>query len=111
MVVRKGRENYLCLLNLEDALGPATSGPAPASVVPLGLIARWALATDDGDIQGGDLPGWLAELFGTATILGLADRRGECIHAACPHWRRCFVEHTIRRARTRDSLSWRTMRW
>ena len=56
--------------------------------------------TDDGDIQGGDLPGWLAELFGTGTILGLADRRGECIHAACPHWKRCFVEHTIRRART-----------
>ena len=45
-------------------------------------------------------PAGLAELFGTATILGLADRRGECIHAACPHWRRCFVEHTIRRART-----------
>ncbi|MGA9012429.1 MAG: helicase C-terminal domain-containing protein, partial [Acetobacteraceae bacterium] len=92
--------NYLCLLNLEDALGPATAGRAPSSVIPLGLIARWALVTDDGDIQGGDLPGWLAELFGTATILGLADRRGECIHAACPHWRRCFVEHTIRRART-----------
>ena len=100
VVVRKGRENYLCLLNLEDALGPAMSRLAPASVIPLGLIARWALVTDDGDIQGGDLPGWFAELFGTATILGLADRRGECIHAACPHWRRCFVEHTIRRART-----------
>ena len=100
VVVRKGRENYLCLLNLEDALGPAMSRLAPASVIPLGLIARWALVTDDGDIQGGDLPGWLAELFGAATILGLADRRGECIHAACPHWRRCFVEHTIRRART-----------
>jgi ATP-dependent DNA helicase DinG len=100
VVVRKGRENYLCLLNLEDALGPAMSRLAPASVIPLGLIARWALVTDDGDIQGGDLPGWFAELFGAATILGLADRRGECIHAACPHWRRCFVEHTIRRARS-----------
>jgi ATP-dependent DNA helicase DinG len=100
VVVRKGRENYLCLLNLEDAVGPATSGLVPASVIPLGLVARWALVTDDGDIQGGDLPGWLAELFGTITIFGLADRRGECIHAACPHWRRCFVEHTIRRART-----------
>jgi ATP-dependent DNA helicase DinG len=100
VVVRKGRENYLCLLNLEDALGPAMSRLAPASVIPLGLVSRWALVTDDGDIQGGDLPGWFAELFGTTTIQGLADRRGECIHAACPHWRRCFVEHTIRRART-----------
>jgi ATP-dependent DNA helicase DinG len=100
VVVRKGRENYLCLLNLEDALGPAISGLAPAALIPLALVARWALVTGDGDIQGGDLPGWLSELFGAGTILGLADRRGECIHAACPHWRRCFVEHTIRRART-----------
>ena len=96
VVVRKGRENYLCLLNLEDAVSAAT----PASVVALGLVARWALVTGDGDILGGDLPGWLAELFGTTTLYSLADRRGECIHAACPHWRRCFVEHTIRRART-----------
>lgn len=100
VVVRKGRENYLCLLNLEDAVTPATTGLVPASLIPLGLVARWALVTDDGDIQGGDLPGWLSELFGSATILALADRRGECIHAACPHWRRCFVEHTIRRARS-----------
>ena len=99
VVVRKGRENYLCLLNLEDAVGSAT-GLSPASIIPLGLIARWALVSNDGDLQGGDLPGWLSELFGPATIYGLADRRGECIHAACPHWRRCFVEHTIRRART-----------
>ncbi len=45
VVVRKGRENYLCLLNLEDAVGVATAGGAPVSVIPLGLIARWALAT------------------------------------------------------------------
>jgi ATP-dependent DNA helicase DinG len=102
VVVRKGRENYLCLLNLEDALRPAMTGLMPVSVVPLGLIARWALATADGDIQGGDLPGWFPELFGAGTVLALADRRGECIHAACPHWRRCFVEHTIRRARAAE---------
>src|SRR6185312_14201198 len=45
---------------------------------------------------------WFAELFGTALIGSLADRRGECIHAACSHWRRCFVEHTIRRAKTAE---------
>ena len=91
VVVRKGRENYLCLLNLEEAVGAAGGGLAPGAMV-----------SADGDIQGGDLPGWLVELFGPASILGLADRRGECIHAACPHWRRCFVEHTIRRARAAD---------
>jgi ATP-dependent DNA helicase DinG len=100
VVVRKGRENYLCLLNLEDAVG--AGGGLAGPPVALGLIARWALATRDGDLQGGDLPGWLAELFGPATLAGLADRRGECIHAACPHWKRCFVEHTIRRARGAD---------
>jgi ATP-dependent DNA helicase DinG len=102
VVVRKGRENYLCLLNLEDAAAAATTGLVQASVVPTGLIARWALATRDGDLSGGDLPGWFAELFGMASLTSLADRRGECIHAGCGHWRRCFVEHTIRRARGAD---------
>ena len=99
-VVRKGRENYLCLLNLEEAVGNATSGFLHNQVIPLGLIARWAAVSEDGDIQGGDLPGWMAELHGAALITSLADRRGECIHGACTHYRRCFVEHTIRRART-----------
>jgi len=101
VVVRKGRENYLCLLNFEDAVN-AASVAAPASAIPLGLVARWALASADGDILGGDLPGWFSELFGSSLTAGLADRRSECIHAACPHWRRCFVEHTIRRARTAE---------
>nr|WP_294502016.1 ATP-dependent DNA helicase [uncultured Rhodopila sp.] len=102
VVVRKGRENYLCLLNLEDAVATAASGFMNQQVVPLGLIARWAMASDDGDVQGGDLPGWLPELFGGVLIASLADRRGECIHGACPHYRRCFIEHTIRRSRTAE---------
>ena len=60
------------------------------------------MVSSDGDLQGGDLPGWLTELHGGGLIASLADRRGECIHAACPHWRRCFVEHTIRRSRTAE---------
>ena len=100
VVVRKGRENYLCLLNLEEAVNNASSGFLQNQLIPLGLIARWAAVTEDGDIHGGDLPGWLGELHGAAFIATLADRRGECIHGACTHYRRCFVEHTIRRART-----------
>ncbi len=102
VVIRKGRENYLCLLNLEDAVNASTSGMIQVNTVPLALIARWAMVSDDGDIQGGDLPGWLPELFGPALFAGIADRRGECIHAACPHWRRCFIEHSIRRARSAE---------
>ncbi len=102
VVVRKGRENYICLLNMEDQVNTASGGFLASQLIPLGLIARWAMATNDGDIQGGDLPGWMAELHGAGLIATLADRRGECIHAACPHWRRCFIEHTIRRARGAD---------
>ncbi|HIJ37505.1 MAG TPA: ATP-dependent DNA helicase [Rhodospirillaceae bacterium] len=100
VVIRKGRENYLCLLNFEEAvqrLGPGES--AGGDAVALGLMARWALASRDGDMIGGDLPGWLVELLGRSRTLGLADRRGECIYSACPHFRKCFIERTIRRAK------------
>ncbi len=96
VVIRKGRENYLCLLNMEEQVNAAITSHG---AVALGLVARWALATADGDIAGGDLPGWFPELFGPALLPAIADRRGECIHGACPHYRSCFVEHTIRRAR------------
>jgi ATP-dependent DNA helicase DinG len=102
VVLRKGRENYLCLLNMEDAVTAALSGMSPALTTPLGLIARWAAETTDGDILGGDLPGWFIEIFGAPLVTSLADRRGECLYAACTHWKRCFVEHGIRRAREAD---------
>ncbi len=97
VVVRKGRENYLCLLNYEEQVNAAAL--SPNAVVALGLIARWGLATSDGDIAGGDLPGWFPELFGQGLLPAIADRRGECIYGACAHYRRCFVEHTVRRSR------------
>ena len=97
VVVRKGRENYLCLLNYEEAV--AGLGRGGAATVAIGLMSRWAEATRDGDLVGADFPGWLPELVGQAHTLGLADRRGECIHAACPHYRACFIERTVRRAR------------
>jgi ATP-dependent DNA helicase DinG len=98
VVIRKGRENFLCLLNYEDAVGAAASRPGrPAG--HLGLIARWIAASDAGDLVAGDFPGWLAELIGRGRVGWLADRRGECVHSACPHFRRCFVEKNIRKAR------------
>src|SRR5205823_1537720 len=43
VVIRKGRENFICLLNYEDALGAAMGRPGrPAG--HLGLIARWITA-------------------------------------------------------------------
>jgi ATP-dependent DNA helicase DinG len=100
VVIRKGRENYLCLLNLEEALAQMPGRPRRATV--LGLMARWAGATSDGDLTGSSFPAWLLDLFGRAATVGLADRRGECIHAACPHYNRCFVEKSIRAAKRAD---------
>jgi ATP-dependent DNA helicase DinG len=96
ITLRKGRENYLCLLNYEDAVG------VERYAIPLGLIARWAMASADGDLFGGDLPGWFAELFGHNLLTTIADRRGECIHAACPHFSTCVIEHVVRNARQAD---------
>jgi ATP-dependent DNA helicase DinG len=98
VVVRKGRENFLCLLNFEEAAAGAVTRPGRASA-QLGLIARWVGATEAGDLVAGDFPGWLAELIGRGRVNGLADRRGECVHSACPHFRRCFVEKNVRKAR------------
>merc|ERR1712185_566325 len=100
VVIRKGRENYLCLLNLEEAL--AQLGGAPRRGTALGLMARWAGATNDGDLTGATFPAWLTDLAGRPQTIGLADRRGECIHSACAHYNRCFVEKSVRRSRRAD---------
>jgi len=99
IVVRKGRENYLCLLNLEDALQGSFSG-RPAILAQ--LVGRWAAYTRDGDMVGGDLPGWLPTLFRRAGSTALTDRRGECVYAGCPHYRRCFIERAERASREAD---------
>ena len=93
VVVRKGRENYLCLLNLEDALQGGFGGRA---AILAQLVARWAGFSQDGDMIGGDLPGWLGTLFRQRGITSLTDRRGECVYAGCPHYRKCFIERAAR---------------
>jgi ATP-dependent DNA helicase DinG len=98
-VVRKGRENYLCLLNLEDALQGGFAG-RPAILAH--LVARWAAYSQDGDMIGGDLPGWLGTLFRKRGIAALTDQRGECVYAGCPHYRKCFIERSARNAAQAD---------
>jgi ATP-dependent DNA helicase DinG len=99
MVIRKGRENYLCLLNLEDALQGGFAGRA---AILAQLVARWAAFTRDGDMIGGDLPGWLPTLFRRNGSTALTDRRGECVYAGCPHYRKCFIEHAARASADAD---------
>ncbi|MGQ0676318.1 MAG: ATP-dependent DNA helicase, partial [Rhodospirillales bacterium] len=97
VVLRKGRENYLCLLNFEEAV--RGMGARPRDAVALGLMARWAGRSRDGDMAGGDFPSWLAEISGRARTVNLTDRRGECVYSACPHYHKCFIERSVRRAR------------
>lgn len=101
VVVRKGRENYLCLLNFEEAVNriPAKGG---STAIPLGLMARWLTASRDGDMIGGDFPSWLADLMGRGQTIDLTDTRGECTYSACAHYKKCFIEHSQRRARRAD---------
>jgi ATP-dependent DNA helicase DinG len=97
VVLRKGRENYLCLLNFEEAVrGVATR---QRDAVALGLMARWAARTRDGSVTGGDFPAWLVDLLGGARTMALTDHRGECIYSACEHYDRCFIERSVRKAR------------
>ena len=112
IVIRKGRENYVCLLNMQEVFGRLTS-QNPRSALLAALIARWARFSRDGDMVGGDFPSWLFSLFSDVSIdgegralsagsLGLTDRRGECIYAACPHYRKCFIERSTRAGRKAD---------
>ncbi|HWC63363.1 MAG TPA: ATP-dependent DNA helicase, partial [Rhizomicrobium sp.] len=94
-VVRKGRENYLCLLNFEEAAKRTALAPGQRTVA-LALIARWISSHTDGDLSGVGFPAFLAATMPLSTV---TDRRGECIYAACPHYRICFIERAIRRAR------------
>ena len=98
-VVRKGRENYLCLLNFEDALKEGQGPGGAGDLVTLGLVARWIQGTRDGDMIGGDFPAWLGDLLGRRRTVELTDTRGECIYSGCSHYGKCFIEKSIRRAR------------
>jgi ATP-dependent DNA helicase DinG len=112
IVVRKGRENYLCLLNMQETFGRLGNANARSALLAA-LIARWARFTRDGDMVGGDFPSWLLSLFSDVALdsetrglspssLGLTDRRGECIYSACSHFKKCFLERSARAARKAD---------
>src|SRR5207248_1134962 len=66
------------------------------------LVGRWAAYTKDGDMGGGARPGCLPSLFRRAGAAALTDRRGECVYAGCPHYRRCFIESAERASREAD---------
>ncbi len=98
VVIRKGRENYLCLLNYAEAVSRISTS-ATNLALPLGMVARWLSHTRNGDISDGDFPGWLSDILGINIIRSLSDRRRECVYQQCPYYRKCFIEKNIRRSR------------
>lgn len=98
VATRKGRENYLCLLNLEEASVGAGLAKDMRAVIGAGIMARWTVATKDGDLTGGQYPGWLTTILGYRYSAGLSDTRGECVYSACDHYHTCFVEHAVRKS-------------
>jgi ATP-dependent DNA helicase DinG len=102
VVTRKGRENYLCLLNLEDTTQAASITTSDINATALGLMLRWAAVTEDGDLAGKDFPGWLTGLLGRNRVHNFADRRGECVYSACAHFHKCFIEKSVRKAKRAD---------
>lgn len=106
-VIRKGRENYACLLNIEETQRSVAQRTAPIDGedrdrVLMGLVLRWVRYSRDGDMIGGDFPSWLGMTFGMGRVAGLTDRRGECLHTACPHYGTCFIERAVRASRHAD---------
>ncbi|KMQ87522.1 atp-dependent helicase [Lasius niger] len=103
-VVLKGRENYLCLLKLQEIVLPlflrAQGNPKSVlpAAVPFALLLNWIKSTNEGDMKGGDLAGWFSHLYGFSYLYQLTDREGECLHSGCLFYQRCFYEHINRKA-------------
>ena len=95
VVIRKGRENYLCLLNFEEALKKISLPHA----IMAGIIARHVLKTNDGDLNGPMFAGWIEDVVGYELLASITDKRGECLYNACPFFRKCFVEKVIAKSK------------
>ena len=104
VVIRKGRENYLCLLNLEEAINQVTLRKDQTTInnaiIALSLISRWVMVSRNGDIKGGDFPTWLFDILEQQPENNLTDTQGECIYSACRHYNKCFIEKSVRKAAT-----------
>ena len=98
VVIRKGRENYLCLLNYDEMIRGSFAWDSEQRIV-LGLIARWMLKSREGILVGADFPLWLEERADGRLLAALRLKQGECIYSACPFYERCYIEKARYRSR------------
>ncbi|MCX7672644.1 MAG: ATP-dependent DNA helicase [Thiobacillaceae bacterium] len=92
----KGRANYVCHYHLERALAEARLATRE-EVAHLQAIARFAAASDSGDRMAlGDVP------EDSPVWARVVSTRDNCLGAACPYHRGCFVLKARRRALEAD---------
>ena len=94
VALRKGRQNYLCLLKAQQLFDKEKS-------YFNGFIALWIERTKDGDITSGDFPQWLFNMYNKRPA-EYVDSDNSCIYSACPHFRKCFIEKSIQAANVAD---------
>ncbi len=94
VALRKGRQNYLCLLKAQQLFDKEKS-------YFNGFIALWIERTRDGDIISGDFPQWLFNMYNKRPA-EYVDSDNSCIYSACPHFKKCFIEKSIQKANVAD---------
>lgn len=96
LAMLKGRNSYLCLHRLQQALESGDALP-PAYRAPLAQVHRWSLHTRSGDLA--ELPA-LDER--SPLIPWITSDRDNCLGMACGHWQRCHVNVARREALEAD---------
>lgn len=94
VALRKGRQNYLCLLKAQHLFDKEKS-------YFNGFIALWIAESKDGDIISGDFPQWLFSMHSKRPA-EYVDTDNSCIYSACPHFKKCFIEKSIQKANVAD---------
>lgn len=94
VALRKGRQNYLCLLKAQQLFDKEKS-------YFNGFIALWIEKTKDGDIVSGDFPQWIFNMHNKRPA-EYVDTDNSCIYSACPHFKKCFIEKSIQAANVAD---------
>ncbi|MFN3376582.1 MAG: ATP-dependent DNA helicase [Burkholderiaceae bacterium] len=96
LAMLKGRNSYVCLHRLQQALESGDALPS-AYRAPLAQVHRWSLHTRSGDLA--ELPA-LDER--SPLIPWITSDRDNCLGLACAHWQRCHVNVARREALEAD---------
>ena len=98
--LRKGQNNYVCLLNVESILQQSAHFSPWETFMGVALLA-WINHTQDGDMKGADFPHWLDSMeniwkkqkkLSVSLLYQSINDHEECLHNRCPHYQKCFAK-------------------